>query len=169
MSKLHIGCGLKILSGYINLDVVKLPGVDVVHNINKTFPFADNHFEEIVGNHIIEHVNDIEAVMKELHRILKPGGILILETPHFSFSNAYVDPTHKKFFSYYTFTYFVKGAPNNYYFDFGFKSIEIHLSFNKKLPYNYIIEPLANFFPKLYEQTPLRIFPAENIHMKFTK
>ena len=46
--KLNIGCGKKILNGYINLDVVKLPGVDIVHDLNKyPWPFKDNYFDEI--------------------------------------------------------------------------------------------------------------------------
>lgn len=167
--KLHIGCGKDIMSGYVNLDVVRLPGVDVVHDINEGLPFNDGQFKKIVGKHIIEHVDNIEYVMKELYRILKPGGVLILETPHFTYSNAYVDPTHKQFFAYKSFTYFVDGEDKNYYFDYGFESVEIRLSFNKRLPYNHLVEWIANKFPTVYEQTPLRLFPAENIHARLTK
>lgn len=168
--KLNVGCGKDVRANYINLDTVKLPGVDVVHDINKKFPFPSNHFDEIMANHIVEHVLDLTKLMKEFHRILKPGGRLIIETPHFTFANAYVDPTHLHFFAFNTFKYFVKGEPNHYYYDFSFSRIKTRLSFNKKfLIYNYLIEPLANLIPKVYEQTPLRVFPAENLHVVLFK
>ena len=45
MKKLNIGCGKDVKKGYINLDNVKLSGVDIVHNINKKFPFEKNTFD----------------------------------------------------------------------------------------------------------------------------
>ena len=33
--KLNVGCGIKPYSEYINLDIVKLPGVDIVYDIAK--------------------------------------------------------------------------------------------------------------------------------------
>lgn len=169
--KLNVGCGKDVREGYVNLDAVRLPGVDVVHDINKKFPFPDNHFDEILANHVVEHASDLTKLMRELHRILKPGGGLLIETPHFTFANAYVDPTHLHFFSFNTFKYFVKGDNYNYYYDFSFSKISVRLSFNKKylLLYNYALELIANLFPKVYEQTPLRLFPAENLHIVLVK
>ena len=43
MKKLNLGCGTDIKKGYINLDVAKLDGVDVVHDINRLpLPFKEN-------------------------------------------------------------------------------------------------------------------------------
>lgn len=170
VNKLNVGCGRDIRQGYINMDVVKLPGVDVVHNINKKFSYADGYFDEILARHVIEHVEDLGKVMKDLHRLLKPGGKLLIETPHFTFSNAFVDPTHKYYFAYYTFAYyFAKTGENNYYYDFSFSRVKTRLSFKKIMLYNILIEFVANLIPKLYKQTPLRIFPAENLHVELTK
>lgn len=51
--------------------------------------------------HLIEHMafNDVRALVSEAHRILRPGGLLILETPNpenlvVGASNFYLDPTH---------------------------------------------------------------------------
>jgi 2-polyprenyl-3-methyl-5-hydroxy-6-metoxy-1,4-benzoquinol methylase len=170
VNKLNVGCGRDIRKGYINMDVVKLPGVDIVHNINKKFPYKEGYFDKIVARHVIEHVEDMGKVMKELHRILRPGGKLFIETPHFTFANSFVDPTHKYYLAYNTFAYyFTKSGKNNYYYDFSFAKAKTRLSFKKILLYNILIEFVANLIPKVYEQTPLRIFPAENLHVELTK
>lgn len=42
---------------------------------------ADNSYDLIICNHVLEHVPDDIVAMKELHRILKPDGIAILQVP----------------------------------------------------------------------------------------
>ena len=43
INKLNFGCGPEIMKGYVNMDILKLSGVDVVHNFNKfPYPFKDN-------------------------------------------------------------------------------------------------------------------------------
>ena len=78
MKKLNLGCGKDIKpskEGWINLDNVKLKGVDIVYNINKfPYPFKNNEFDKILCSHILEHVNDIIKTLKELSRITKKGG-----------------------------------------------------------------------------------------------
>lgn len=44
-------------------------------------PFADNHFEVIFCNHVLEHIPDDTKAMQELYRVLKPGGFAILQVP----------------------------------------------------------------------------------------
>jgi len=91
MKKLNLGCGKDIRKGYINLDLKKLPGVDIVHNINKKFPFKTNSFDEIYASHILEHVDDLIFTMEELHwKFLNLISILInlfpiLYSRYFSF------------------------------------------------------------------------------------
>lgn len=64
MKKLHLGCGEDIKEGYINLDFLKMDGVDVVHNLNKfPYPFEDNQFDEVYASHILEHLDDLAKVM----------------------------------------------------------------------------------------------------------
>jgi SAM-dependent methyltransferase len=43
--------------------------------------FADDSFDIVIGNHIMEHIPDDMAAMKEIYRVLKPGGTAILQVP----------------------------------------------------------------------------------------
>ena len=44
-------------------------------------PFMDNEFDVIFCNHVLEHIPDDAKAMKELYRILKPGGFGVLQIP----------------------------------------------------------------------------------------
>lgn len=44
-------------------------------------PYPDETFDLIVANHVLEHVADYPASLKELSRVLKLGGMAILQTP----------------------------------------------------------------------------------------
>ena len=115
-SKLHLGCGKKILKGWVNLDIVKGKGVDVVHNLEKfPYPFKENTFNEILADNVIEHLADIIKVMEELHRIGKNGCIVKIIVPYYNHHFAYQDPTHKHFFTLDSFDYFTKDSGYNYY------------------------------------------------------
>lgn len=45
-------------------------------------PFDDNNYDFIICNHVLEHIIDDHQAMKELYRILKPGGTAILMVPY---------------------------------------------------------------------------------------
>lgn len=86
--KFNLGCGDKILPGYINCDVLssrgKGPTVDVQCNITKPLPFADNIASEVLAVHVVEHIWrwEVADVLREWRRILQPGGQIILECPN---------------------------------------------------------------------------------------
>ena len=177
--KLNVGCGKDIKEGWINLDASDLPGVDIVHNIEQIpLPFDNDTFDTILCWDIFEHVDYI-PVLREIHRILKKGGDLIIRVPHFTSRRNFIDPTHKTTFSIKTFEYFVKDSQTDreYYFDFHFDRIAYtKINFEKSfyLFYNYLIEFIVNANKKvkkvLYEASFLsRIFPAESIKIILIK
>lgn len=47
-------------------------------------PFSNNIFDIVIANHILEHVNDLQQALSEIHRVLKPNGWAILQTPYSS-------------------------------------------------------------------------------------
>jgi SAM-dependent methyltransferase len=90
MSVLHIApeqCFMKPFEAahkdkYITADI-ESPLAKVKMDIH-LMPFADNTFDAVLCNHVLEHVtNDIKA-MEEIRRVLKPGGWAILQVPFFS-------------------------------------------------------------------------------------
>ncbi len=183
--RLNLGCGHDIRAGWVNLDSAKIEGVDVIHDIEKLpLPFANDEFDEILCSDILEHVEYI-PVLKDLHRILKPGGKLTIRVPHFTSRNNFSDPTHKKLFGIRSMEFFVQdsqlnqGKHREYYFDFHFSKLaSVKITFEKNIFFikyinNYIIEPLVNSSQNLrhfYEVTGFsRLFPAENILFELVK
>jgi len=85
--KLNLGCGEKKLEGYINVDMCGTPDVQVDLSVFP-WPFEDNSADEISSAHFLEHVQDYERTILEMHRILKPNGVLHFKVPHFRSSCA---------------------------------------------------------------------------------
>lgn len=113
---LDLGCGRNKVVGAIGLDYFLVPGVDVVHDLEIfPYPFENNSFDEVYARHVIEHVASVSRFMDELHRISKPGATIYINTPHYSYSNSWRDPTHRWHFSAYSFEYFTVGHAADYY------------------------------------------------------
>lgn len=82
--KLNIGCGERPLAGYVNIDVRRLPGVDLVANVLKGVPLDDGCAKEVVVTDFLEHFTraDLETkVLPELRRLLTTGGKLVAQLP----------------------------------------------------------------------------------------
>lgn len=68
---------------------------DVIHDLNKLpYPFEDSSFEVIEVVHILEHLDKPFEAMKELHRLLMPGGKLLIKVPHFSRGFTHAEHEH---------------------------------------------------------------------------
>ena len=83
--KLNLCCGDKILAGYVNVDIQNYNGVTPdVYADARRLPFADNEVDEVLVVHAIEHFYrwEVDAVLKEWLRVLKPKAKLILECPN---------------------------------------------------------------------------------------
>jgi predicted SAM-dependent methyltransferase len=80
--KLHLGCGKNIKPGYVNIDAFyKHEGV--VNEDILNLPYKDGSVEEILAEHMFEHIpfKDEERLFLESFRLLKKGGILKIEVP----------------------------------------------------------------------------------------
>ena len=116
---LHVGAGRT--RGYgTSLDVSPDVGADIVADLMQPLPLPDKSYDAVYAFNILEHLPDLVSVLGELHRIVRPGGIIVVLVPHFSSSSAFIDPTHRRGFSYRTFDYFVEGT--SMFQDFGWYS-----------------------------------------------
>ena len=127
---LDIGCGRKKLPGAVGLDAQPLPGVDVVADLNASLPFPDGSFDAVSANQVLEHVRDLVALIHEIHRVLRQGGILVAHVPYFRSSWAHIDPTHVRCFTINSMDYFVAGTQCNREYRFSeraFRSVRVLL------------------------------------------
>ena len=96
---LELGCGegrgvellAPLADSYLGLDKIKpvieklsdkYPDYQFLNEVFPPFPFEDNSFDTIVTFQVIEHVKDDEGFIKEMHRVLKPGGKALITTPN---------------------------------------------------------------------------------------
>jgi len=105
--RLNLGCGNKPRADFYGVDQLDLPGVDIVAHLNQPFTaLPDNSVEAIYSRHTLEHVVNLLPLMRELHRVVRPGGQIEIIVPHFSNPYGFSDPTHVRFFGLYSFFYF---------------------------------------------------------------
>lgn len=177
--RLNLGSGTDRRRGYVNLDRAALPEVDVAATLDPAaLPFAGGRFGVVLCVDVLEHVGVVPA-LREIHRVLVPGGLAVVSAVHFTSRNLYVDPTHVRGFSVRTFEFFAQPQRDrnwhrSYYFDFAFSGVEqasvqfgSTLGKGRFLVWDRLVEPLVNARAALqdfYEMTALaRIFPAANV------
>jgi SAM-dependent methyltransferase len=84
---LHIApelCFMKIFENMENIDYISAdiesPLAKVKMDVHE-IPFAENTFDVVFCNHVMEHVDDDIQAMSEIYRVLKPGGWAIIQSP----------------------------------------------------------------------------------------
>lgn len=78
--RLHLGAGPVRLAGWLNSDLIS---GEVYLELGRKMPFAEATFAYAFGEHVIEHLpeNQAQQALRELRRVLRPGGVLRLTTP----------------------------------------------------------------------------------------
>ncbi len=100
--KLNLGCGRNMMDGWVNVDT---RSGDVFADAT-ALPFRDSAFDEVLASHVLEHIPDLGAAMREIHRILGPRGILHVIAPY-GLKKLY-DPFHYHAFDFTTLEYFCR-------------------------------------------------------------
>ncbi|MGK7391179.1 MAG: class I SAM-dependent methyltransferase [Candidatus Cyclobacteriaceae bacterium M2_1C_046] len=176
---IELGCGTTKMENAIGIDALDLPGVDFVTNLENGLPFLpDNSVDEIHSSHFLEHIENFEVLLREIHRVLKPNGKKFIAVPHFSNPYYYSDYTHKRFFGLYTFDYFslekdqLKRKVPAFYVDYHFKTLRRKLIFNSPpFPVRHAFKKrilqnifnLSSWWQELYEENFAYIFPCQEI------
>jgi len=83
--KLHLGCGSIRLTGFINVDIRDLPGVDKVEDVISLPSFIEKSVDLIYACHVLEPLSrhDRLSGMNRWFEVLRSGGILRLAVPDF--------------------------------------------------------------------------------------
>lgn len=111
--KLNIGCGPRKMAGYTNIDKFPVFEPDMLMDLEETpWAFAESSVDEIYASHVLEHIGATSdvffAVVREMYRVLKPGGLLRVRVPHPRHDNFFSDPTHVRAFTPSSFSMFSK-------------------------------------------------------------
>lgn len=109
--RLDIGGGHTPNKGFVNIDMLKLPTVDIVHDIEVTpWPLPDECVQIATASHVLEHINPHKGVfidvMNEVWRVMKPYGQFAIVVPHAQSPGYAQDPTHCNMINETTFHYF---------------------------------------------------------------
>ena len=165
--KLHLGCGSDYKEGYVNCDISKEVNPDKIVDLEEKLPFEDNSVEEVIANHILEHINNFIQLIHELHRVCKNGTKINIKTPFYTSWGRFNDPTHVRFFTPFTFNYFKKG---NYSHEVGVKrdmfeiaKIKINYGIGKSSKLNWLMNPLINLHHAFYCRFFAFIIPSSEI------
>ena len=177
--KLNLGSGLNSEEGYINVDKLDLPTVDIVQDLEAyPFPFEDNSVDEVLCRHFICHLNDLTSFLEEIHRILKPKGKLRIYAPHFSSDNFKTDPTHKTSVGHRSMNYY--SDMKHWKLKYSKRSYKILIKYMtffqydlRKKPLNIFywtgFELLINKLPRVYEKFFTGYLPCNEIFFLLEK
>lgn len=118
--RLNIGCGRDYREGWINYDISSECNPDMVldirlhqlYDLDKKLIPKDT-VDEIYISGVLEQIGENEHLihaMNECHRVLKPGGKMIVVVPNAKYAIAHQDPMDVRKFTAETFPYFEKGT-----------------------------------------------------------
>lgn len=134
LMKIDLCGGFNKPEGYISVD--KYDG-DITADLDQGIPLADNSCGVVRAYDALEHIKDPQQIMKEIHRVLAPGGILISHTPSTDGRGAWQDPTHVSFWNENSFWYWTK---------------EDQMRFIHNDRWKFFESSLRTYFPSVYHE-----------------
>lgn len=114
--KLNLGCGNTPLDGYINIDKFPFSPDVINHDLESGLPeFIDNDsVEYVLAHHVLEHVRNLDTLLKDIYRVCKNGAIIDIVVPLANTLWDVADPSHVRRFNHKTFEYYCKGFSTSY-------------------------------------------------------
>jgi len=141
----------------VGLDIERRKGVDVVFDLERKrrLPFGDAEFDAVNCRFVLEHLDNLVFVVRELCRVCKPGGSIRITVPHYASKDAFTSPHHKRFFTI--------GTLNPKYYGWCFELRVRRFTFNRLfLP----VSLFANAFPNVYEKFFVFLFPPGGLYFE---
>jgi len=112
LMKLDLCGGHNPPAGYTSIDLFN---GSIIHDLEVApWPLADRSVGIVRASDALEHLKDPITTMKEIHRILAPGGMLLSNTPSTDGRGAFQDPTHKAFWNSNSFWYYTRAQTAAY-------------------------------------------------------
>jgi predicted SAM-dependent methyltransferase len=175
MTILNLGCGNKKYPNSIAVDISDRYKPDVVHDLNKyPYPFNSSEIDLVIMDNVLEHLDSPLDVMDEIYRLLKLGGTVKIIVPYFRSRWAFIDPTHKTFYTVDSFAYYDPTHPISSQYDYTNTRFNITKKvFNEGIStpniFKKLLVKLANKFPNRYENVLSTIAPLDDITFYLTK
>ena len=93
---LYLGAGKDHKDGFINVDIVDFPGIDLVADVTKGLPFSDSSVDHVCTRDMMEHLPQESKVpvINEIWRVLKDGGTMEHYIPNAGSRNDFGSPSH---------------------------------------------------------------------------
>ena len=155
--QIDLGCGKNKLPNCVGIDSDTASHADIIVDFEKDpLPLADNSVDKVFSKQVFEHLQDPIRVLKELHRVVRGGGEIFIEVPHYSSHIAH-GLGHKQYYSY-------KELVQTFRNEIHCEIIKAEITFYKSFR-RVGIKYLANRYPTDYERFWAYIFPAENIQI----
>ena len=146
---LDVACGNRKIPGSVGIDYDKQSQADKIWKDTEKIPYPDNYFDEVFCLNFLEHTFNFDDVLTEIHRVLKPTGIVHVEVPYYNSYNYGQTPFHHIMFCETTMQeWYTKKGTFSRYSRAKFKVLETELFFTK---------------PALLIPAPLRIKVAHYI------
>jgi predicted SAM-dependent methyltransferase len=158
---INLGCGEQQIDNYIGLDLVPTTSVDVICDLEHPLPLATGVVDKVYAKSLLEHIDNLEALLTEVQRVLKLNGRFHIYVPHWSNPLYYSDYTHMRFFGLATFDYFLSPNKQMYrrvpvYTELQFEVINVRLLFES--PFKLIRWLMKAFQWAINQNTDLQFF-----------
>ena len=111
LRKVELGGRMAAKHGFETLD---LKDADIIADLNGRWPFEDSSVGVIRSFDVFEHLKDSIHTMKELQRVLAPGGWAFIQVPSTDGRGAFQDPTHVSFWNENSFQYYTMARKAQY-------------------------------------------------------
>lgn len=100
IKKLNLGCGKEYKEGWINVDILRSIKADKHFDLDIIpYPFNNNQFDEVLMRMVLEHLHNPLDILKEVIRITKDNGKIIVIVPHATSYANLTDLQHKTNFT----------------------------------------------------------------------
>ena len=168
MKILDLGCGKRKLDGAVGVDISADTDADVVHDLNRfPYPFVADEFDAVNADNVIEHLDDVIKVLEELHRITRNGAGIKIIAPFFRSHYAFIDPTHRHFFTVRSFDYFDPEKEFNALYKYSRCKFRVkRVTFDESIKHGItgrLLRWAANKRPVFYEARLSAVFPLNTV------